>query len=161
MCYNSEEYRFERFWNKLQSRCAGPTHGTAWPDRKYPGWQRFFLHSFQCQSSLLWPTQVAIGTCLAPSVDRKLQCCKSFLLEFSDFHHLTANAASVKTFLIGKGDLKFWKFIFFGRENWHGQIYDMGKPYPQVIRENCLDGVCLPGKIPTMHPWEDFSTRNS
>ena len=101
------------------------------------------------------------GTSLAPSVDRKLQCCKSFLLEFSDFHHLTANAASVKTFLIGKGDLKFWKFIFFGRENWHGQIYDMGKPYPQVIRENCLDGVCLPGKIPTMHLWEDFSTRNS
>ena len=23
MCYNSEEYRFERFGNKLQSRCAG------------------------------------------------------------------------------------------------------------------------------------------
>ena len=23
MCYNSKEYRFERFWNKLQSRCAG------------------------------------------------------------------------------------------------------------------------------------------
>ena len=23
MCYNSEEYRFERLWNKLQSRCAG------------------------------------------------------------------------------------------------------------------------------------------
>ena len=23
MCYNSEEYRFERFWNNLQSRCAG------------------------------------------------------------------------------------------------------------------------------------------
>ena len=25
------------------------------------------------------------------------------------------------------------------RENRHGQIYDMGKPYPQVIRENVLD----------------------
>ena len=25
------------------------------------------------------------------------------------------------------------------RENRHGQIYDMGKPYPQVIRENILD----------------------
>ena len=24
------------------------------------------------------------------------------------------------------------------RENRHGQIYDMGKPYPQVIRENIL-----------------------
>ena len=28
--YNSEEYRFERFWNKLQSRCAGPTQATVW-----------------------------------------------------------------------------------------------------------------------------------
>ena len=25
------------------------------------------------------------------------------------------------------------------RENRHGQIYDIGKPYPQVIRENVLD----------------------
>ena len=25
------------------------------------------------------------------------------------------------------------------RENRHGQIYDMGKPYPQAIRENVLD----------------------
>ena len=25
MCYNSTEYRFEWFWNELQSRCAGPT----------------------------------------------------------------------------------------------------------------------------------------
>ena len=25
------------------------------------------------------------------------------------------------------------------RENQHGQIYDMWKPYPQVIRENVLD----------------------
>ena len=23
MCYNSEEYRFERFWNELESGCAG------------------------------------------------------------------------------------------------------------------------------------------
>ena len=29
-CYNSEEYRFERFWNKLQSRCAGRTQATVW-----------------------------------------------------------------------------------------------------------------------------------
>ena len=25
------------------------------------------------------------------------------------------------------------------RENRHRQIYDMGKPYPQVIRENVID----------------------
>ena len=25
------------------------------------------------------------------------------------------------------------------RENRHRQLYDMGKPYPQVIRENVLD----------------------
>ena len=31
--YNSEEYRFERFWNKLQSRCAGPTHATVWREK--------------------------------------------------------------------------------------------------------------------------------
>ena len=30
VCYDSEEYRFERFLNKLQSRCAGSTHVTVW-----------------------------------------------------------------------------------------------------------------------------------
>ena len=40
MCYNSEEYRFERFWNKLQSRFAGrdACDGSKllYNDRKYP-----------------------------------------------------------------------------------------------------------------------------
>ena len=67
-------------------------------------------------------------------------------LEFSDFHRFAANAVSVNTFLLGEGDLLFWQFIYVFlvanvrvKENRHGQIYDMGKPYPQVIRENVLD----------------------
>ena len=46
--------------------------------------------------------------------------------------------------MLGEGDLLFWFFFFLVanvrvRENQHGQIYDMGKSYPQVIRENILD----------------------
>ena len=43
----------------------------------------------------------------------------------------------------GEGDLLFGNFFFVAnvrvRENRDRQVHDMGKPYPQVIRENVLD----------------------
>ena len=71
MCYNSEEYRFERFSNKLQNQCAGPTHVTVW------------RANFQ--------------TVVPPA--HKLQCCKvsqwSFLISIASRLYI---AASVNPF---------------------------------------------------------------
>ena len=65
-------------------------------------------------------------------------------VEFSDFHRFAAIYCSKrKLFFLGEGDLLFGNFFLVAnvgvRENRHHQIYDMGKHYPKVIRENVLD----------------------
>jgi len=64
MCYNSTEYKFEWFWNKLQSRCAQHTQQSAAIDVEFC--RRSFQIAILWSRNFCWHSSLIEGSIVNP-----------------------------------------------------------------------------------------------